>query len=52
MRVKSFEGFPVEAEGVEDPEMVAAVLGEIGELMKKLNIKVVKLDGEMVVGEG
>ncbi|NPA84485.1 MAG: hypothetical protein GXO07_00580 [Crenarchaeota archaeon] len=52
MRVKAFEGLPLEAEGAEDPEMVAAFLGEIGEIMKRLGIKVVKLEGEVVVGEG
>ena len=52
MRVKAYEGLPVEAEGVEDAEMVAAFLGEIGKIMKKLNVKVVRLEGDLVVGEG
>jgi len=52
VRVKAFEGLPVEAEGTEDPEMVAAFLGEIGKMMSKLGIKVVRLEGEVVVGEG
>jgi len=53
MRVKAYEGFPLEAEGVEDPEEYAAIVGEIGRLMAKLGIKKVILEGEdVVVAEG
>ncbi len=52
MKVKAYEGLPVEAEGAEDPEMVAALLGEIGNIMKRLGIKAVRIEGDFVVGEG
>ena len=53
MRVKAYEGFPLEAEGVNDPEGYAAIIGEIGRLMARLGIRKVVLEGEdVVVAEG
>ena len=53
MKVKAYEGLPLEAEGIDDPEAYAAILGEIGRLMAKLGLKKVVLEGEdLVVGEG
>ncbi len=53
MRIKAYEGLPLEAEEVSDPEEYAAILGEIGRLMNKLGIKRIVIEGEdIVVAEG
>jgi len=52
-KIVAYEGLPVECSEIEDPEKVAALLGTIGETLKRLGLKKV-LVGEdgVVVGEG
>ncbi|UXD22890.1 hypothetical protein IPA_09255 [Ignicoccus pacificus DSM 13166] len=53
MKVIAYEGLPFECEGVEDAEAVAALLGEVGEMLRKLGLrKVVVGEDGVVIGEG
>ena len=52
-KVIAYEGLPVEAEGIEDPEEMAAIVGSLGEVLKRLGLRRLELSASgMVVAEG
>jgi len=52
-RVVAYEGLPVEAEGVADAEEVAATVGFLGEVLKRLGLRRLEVNTSgMVVAEG
>ena len=52
-RVAAYEGLPLDAEGVEDPEAVAALVGALGEMLRRLGLRKLEVVGDgVVVAEG
>ncbi len=52
-RVKAYDGLPVEVEGIEDAERVAALVGFMGLMLSKLGLKRLEIsDDGVIVAEG